>query len=665
MTNRKHVLWMISAVLVVGLLVGMASSFQPAQAVSSSPASEEPLSIEVGDSPTSTGPVCTATDMTDAIAHWDLDETSGMLFDDAIDAHDGTCSGDACPSPVPGTTAGGQFFIETDDDYISVATSTDFDLTNASDFSVGAWVKTSQDCAGNKVFIGRYDKDNGSWWLGCVPDTGSPGDGLAAFHMRDSDGIIGRAVSSTPINDGRWHYVVGVRNGTTGDNDIFVDGLSEDPISPGFTGDFVIGHDVTIGAYTFPGYYFNGTLDDVALFSTALADSDMASCAFDINVGDVTFDVEYNTPLDITEGQLLANSSGGVLSLDSFAASSEKGGTVTGTDPYTYTPPTDYAGTDFFTFIVSDGTNTAPGTAILIQTKPGINDPGDQIDDEGDVISLQIEAVDPNGDDLTYEATNLPDGLSIDPDSGLISGTISYTASVSSPYDPVTVTVTDTDTNSSFVEFMWTVNDVNVPPDVTDLEDQVSEEGEVISLPVVADDPDGDTLTYNNIAPDLLPPPLSIDPNTGLISGTIAAGASTGSPYTVTIGVSDGVNPAVEITFEWAVVLEINDPPVVTQPADREDTEGDVVSLQIEATDPDGDPLTYSESVTNPLPDGLSINSSGLISGTIADDASASSPYTVTIEVSDGVNPAEEVTFTWTVLAKAELNKIYLPLVIK
>ncbi|WP_026810752.1 malectin domain-containing carbohydrate-binding protein, partial [Arenibacter latericius] len=55
---------------------------------------------------------------------------------------------------------------------------------------------------------------------------------------------------------------------------------------------------------------------------------------------------------------------------------------------------------------------------------PEITDPGTQNNLEGDIVSLQIEAIG-GCTELTYSATGLPEGLSIDPNTGLISGTIS------------------------------------------------------------------------------------------------------------------------------------------------------------------------------------------------------------------------------------------------
>jgi hypothetical protein len=60
------------------------------------------------------------------------------------------------------------------------------------------------------------------------------------------------------------------------------------------------------------------------------------------------------------------------------------------------------------------------------------------------------------GDTLTFSATGLPTGLSINPTTGLISGTISNSASVSGPYS-VTITATDSGSATTSQSFTWTV----------------------------------------------------------------------------------------------------------------------------------------------------------------------------------------------------------------
>jgi hypothetical protein len=83
-----------------------------------------------------------------------------------------------------------------------------------------------------------------------------------------------------------------------------------------------------------------------------------------------------------------------------------------------------------------------------------VTNPGNQTGTVGTAVSLQIHASDSaTGQTLTYSATGLPAGLSINSSTGLISGTPT-TAGTSS----VTVTATDTTSASGSASFTWTIN---------------------------------------------------------------------------------------------------------------------------------------------------------------------------------------------------------------
>jgi hypothetical protein len=86
---------------------------------------------------------------------------------------------------------------------------------------------------------------------------------------------------------------------------------------------------------------------------------------------------------------------------------------------------------------------------------PVVTNPGAQSNSEGNVVSLQIEASDEDLDTLTCTASGLPEGLSIDSATGLISGTINYLAANNSPYS-VTITVDDGSDLTSEI-FSWSV----------------------------------------------------------------------------------------------------------------------------------------------------------------------------------------------------------------
>ncbi len=82
-----------------------------------------------------------------------------------------------------------------------------------------------------------------------------------------------------------------------------------------------------------------------------------------------------------------------------------------------------------------------------------VTNPGNQTNTAGTAVSLQIQATDSGSSTLTYSATGLPAGLSINSSSGLISGTPTTAGSSS-----VTVKATDTTGATGSASFTWTVN---------------------------------------------------------------------------------------------------------------------------------------------------------------------------------------------------------------
>ena len=135
-----------------------------------------------------------------------------------------------------------------------------------------------------------------------------------------------------------------------------------------------------------------------------------------------------------------------------------------------YIPAANYFGSDSFGVQVSDG-NGGSDTLTINVTITSVNDvplltyPGAQTNAENDVVSLQIQAsdVDIPAQPLTYSASGLPDGLSINVNSGLISGTVSATAFGNSPYN-VALGVSDGNGGSATTNFTWTITHTTTPP---------------------------------------------------------------------------------------------------------------------------------------------------------------------------------------------------------
>ena len=218
------------------------------------------------------------------------------------------------------------------------------------------------------------------------------------------------------------------------------------------------------------------------------------------------------------------------------------------------------------------------------------------------VISFDADATDANaGDTLTYSATNLPDGISINSSTGVVSGTLCRDRAGS---HAVVLTVSDgtlTDTDS----FTWTVIEPNVAPVFsTDVRGSLRRRGRlVIGFDADATDANaGDTLTYSATN---LPDGISINVATGVVSGTLSA-TSAGRPR----GRADRQR-------RHAHRHRLASPGRSTEPqrgtgvlapssATARTTRATVVSFDANATDANpGDTLTYS--ATN-LPDGISIN---------------------------------------------------------
>ncbi|MEZ5735899.1 MAG: Ig-like domain-containing protein [Novosphingobium sp.] len=282
------------------------------------------------------------------------------------------------------------------------------------------------------------------------------------------------------------------------------------------------------GDYTFtPDANWNGTVPTVTYtVSDSEGGTDTANLDITVNpVVDLTAADDSNTTDEDTpvSGSVAGNdntTSGGTLT---FAKHSDPANGTVVVNPdgtYTYTPNADFNGEDSFTYTVTDADSGESLTQTVTITVNPINDAPEAAGTIADQSNLDAEGItdldassffsDVDGDTLGFSAVGLPNGLMIDPVTGIISGTIDNSASQDGTGGVHSVTVTADDGNGGSVDqtFTWTVTNpgptANDDTATTDEDRPVS--GNVITASgpgdVADSDPDADTLIITTFTVD-------------------------------------------------------------------------------------------------------------------------------------------------------------------
>ena len=336
------------------------------------------------------------------------------------------------------------------------------------------------------------------------------------------------------------------------------------------------------------------------------------------------------------------------------AASAPHGTVVRNADgTLTYTPNANYNGTDTISYAISDGQGGVSNATVAVTITP-VNDAPmpmgslpDRASSDGATVSYATSGsfTDVDGDALTYTATGLPAGLTIDGATGVISGTIDRSASqVAGGSYAIVVTARDPSNASTTQRFTLTATNP-VPTAVND--SATTTEDTAVAIAVLANDtdPDGDPLTVTAAS---------------ALHGTVVRNADGTLTYTpnanyngtdtISYAISDGQGGVSNATVA-VTITPVNDAPTpVGSLPDRASSDGATVSYATAGgfSDIDGDALTYT---ATGLPAGLTIDATtGVISGTIDRSASqvAGGSYAIVVTARDPLDASSMQRFTLT-----------------
>lgn len=331
----------------------------------------------------------------------------------------------------------------------------------------------------------------------------------------------------------------------------------------------------------------------------------------------------------------------------------------------TYTPDSNYTGSDSFTYTVSDGTtDSSPATVSINITpnRPPMVNLQSVIVAEDTTAVIRLTGSDPDGDDISYRVVN-------EPSQGSLTGAppnLTYAPNSDfSGKDTFTFKVNDGTADSGLGTVSITVAPSNDPPIANTDSITVSEDA-LTSIVLTGTDPDGDALTFSIVT----------RPRNGNLSGTAPNLTYTPNPdfngqdeFTFKVHDSISDSKLASVLIKVSAVEDVPTPNQINVKL-KEDTS---LPITLTGTDPDGDSLAF-DVVKAPSHGRLSGEAPNLtytpdtnfswldsFSFTVSDGKALSEPGTVSISVlpvndpptakRDNATTQEDVPATVDVLA--------------
>ncbi|MBM2832509.1 MAG: exported protein of unknown function, partial [Dehalococcoidia bacterium] len=179
--------------------------------------------------------------------------------------------------------------------------------------------------------------------------------------------------------------------------------------------------------------------------------------------------------------------------------------------------------------------DAGPSYGVSTNRAPVLASIGNKTVDEGQLLTFAISATDPEGDPLTYSASNLPPGASFDPPTRSFSWTPGYDQAGTWP--GIRFSISD-GSLTDWEGIAITVTNVNQPPVLAPIGNKTVSEGQLLTITASATDLDGQPLTYSA---------SNLPPGAGFVGQTFSwtpnyrqAGTYTGIRFQVSDGSSTG-----------------------------------------------------------------------------------------------------------------------------
>lgn len=212
-----------------------------------------------------------------------------------------------------------------------------------------------------------------------------------------------------------------------------------------------------------------------------------------------------------------------------------------------------------------NGSLTVAFTKYNLSTQnsaPVLDQIGNKTVNEGQLLEFTINAEDPDGDDLTYSAANLPPGATFNSQTRTFSWTPNFNQKGN--YDNIEFTVTDNGSPMGLdAELITiTVGDINRTPEFDLADPKEVNENENLSFTVSASDPDGDNFILSVAN---LPSGATFDAQTGTFSWTPTLSQS--DVYVVTFNATDDGSPSETGSID--VTVTVGDVPTPEEQAEN------------------------------------------------------------------------------------------------